>query len=84
MHVFHRLLQSVNLNSVQATNKLKQQIHKTAVEDNKKASLADLIRKNKILTFAFIFLTTKVILSFLPPHIARPEILARNRLEKKP
>ena len=50
---------------------------------NRSHNIQNLIKKNKIVSFVVIFLTVHAILSFKPAHLDRPEILARNRLEKR-
>ncbi len=90
MHILTKLCQAINIQTEQLKKvvvnstvsaeikKVNQPIASTSSKD-----VSTLIKNNKILTFALIFVTINLILSFQPEHLKRPDILARNRLEKK-
>jgi hypothetical protein len=90
MHIFTRLYQAINIHTEQlkkvAVNSTAAEIKKVnqpIASTSSRKDVLTLIKNNKILTFAAIFVTINLILSFQPLHLKRPEILARNRLEKK-
>ena len=55
----------------------------TSSSSSSNDSLFSIAKKNKILVFIGIFITVGFIFHLKPDHQKRPEILARNRLEKR-
>ena len=94
MHTFTKLYQSINIHSEQlkkvavnpnliANKNTVNHSIKNKAETNFQKIISNIIKNNKISTFALIFVSVNLIFSFQPSHIKRPEVLARNRLEKK-
>lgn len=95
MHTFTKLYQSINIHSEQLKkvavnpnliankNTVNRSYIKNKAETNFQNKISTLIKNNKLSTFAFIFVSVNLLFSQQPSHIKRPEVLARNRLEKK-
>jgi hypothetical protein len=73
------LIKDANKVATASTSKL---VKSKAVKQNK-ASFFELIRKNKLASFLIILASSNLVYLFIPVHKTRPEILARNRLEKR-
>jgi hypothetical protein len=94
MHTFTKLYQSINIHSEQlkkvavnpnliATKNTVNHSLKNKAEIRFQNKISSIIKNNKLSTFAIIFVSVNLIFSLQPSHIKRPEVLARNRLEKK-
>ena len=82
MYIFQKLFhQSINANNLNKLAASKQKSKNTIFKVFK--DMGDWFWANKMLSFLIPYAGCSFVYFMLPYHIRRPEILARNRLEKR-